>query len=48
MKLEDLDALRAEWEATFDGDAMPWGFEVGPEQVPIMRDCIARSPAGRR
>ena len=36
---EDLEALREPWEATFGG-TMPFGFEIGPEQVPMMRECI--------
>lgn len=21
---------------------MPWGFAIGPEQVPMLRECIAK------
>ena len=35
----DLDRIRLEWERIF-GEGMPWGFEVGPAQVPILRRCI--------
>lgn len=38
----DLEALRPEWEAAFDGAPMPMGFEVTPDQVPVLRKCIAR------
>ena len=38
----DLLALQDEWEAVFNGETMPWGFEVGPEQVPILRECIRK------
>ena len=36
----ELDELRNEWEAVF-GDGMPWGFGIGYDQIPILRQCIA-------
>ena len=36
---EDLDDLRELWENTF-GETMPYGFEVGPAQVPIMKEWL--------
>ena len=36
-----LEALRRDWERTF-GESMPFGFEIGPEQFPMMRECIRR------
>ena len=36
---EELEALREPWEATF-GEPMGFGFEIGPEQVPMMCECI--------
>ena len=38
---QDLEELRPEWERIFGG-AMPYGFEVGPGQVPMMRECIEK------
>ena len=35
----DLEALSPEWEAVF-GESIPMGFEIQPEQVPMMRQCI--------
>ena len=35
---EVLD-LMAEWQAIF-GEPMPWGFEVGENEIPILRQCI--------
>ena len=35
----DLVRLAPRWEKVF-GDTMPMGFEVGPEQVPIIERCI--------
>ena len=35
----DLDALAHAWAETF-GESLPMGFEVGPEQVPVMRECL--------
>ena len=46
---DDLEALRPQWEETF-GMTMPMGFEVTPDQVPIMRECIrtkSRDPLKR-
>lgn len=37
----DLDALREQWERVFE-ETMPYGFEIGPEQVPLMRECIEK------
>ena len=39
FSMDDLEALAPEWERVFGGP-MPMGFEIGPEQVPIMRQCI--------
>ena len=32
-----LEALRRDWERTF-GESMPFGFEIGPEQFPMIRE----------
>ena len=37
--MDDLFALAAEWEQVF-GESMPAGFEIGPSDVPLMRQCI--------
>ena len=37
----DLSALAPEWERIF-GKPMPRGFEVTPDQVPIIRECIEK------
>lgn len=37
--MDDLEALEPEWEKVF-GDMMPKGFEITPDQVPVMRQCI--------
>ena len=37
---DDLIALQAPWLATF-GEPMPFGFQIGPNQVPILRQCLA-------
>ena len=37
--LADLEALKPEWREVFD-EEMPFGFEIGPETVPLMRRCI--------
>ena len=39
ISVEDLDALREQWEAVF-GERMPWGFEIKEAQVPMLRRCI--------
>ena len=45
----DLLELQDEWEAVFNGDTMPWGFMIGPEQVPMLRECTrTRSQAPLR
>ena len=31
--------LEGKWYETF-GDSMPQGFGVGPEQIPILKECI--------
>ena len=36
---EGLEALREPWAEVF-GEPMGFGFEIGPEQVPMMRECI--------
>ena len=38
---EDLDDLAPEWERIF-GKEMPRGFVIGPDQVPIIRECIEK------
>ena len=35
----DLEALREPWAEVF-GEPMGFGFEIGPEQFPMMRECI--------
>lgn len=35
----DLDELREDWMAVF-GEGMPWGFEVGEQQIPLLRQCV--------
>ena len=42
---QDLEDLVPEWERIF-GEEMPRGFEVGPDQVPIMRECIEKRDRG--
>ena len=37
----DLSSLLLEWERIF-GKPMPRGFEVSPDQVPIIRECIEK------
>ncbi len=37
--LDELDTLRAEWEQEF-AEPMPWGFEIGLAQLPMMRQCL--------
>ena len=37
--MADPERLGPQWEKVF-GDTMPMGFEVGPEQVPIIERCI--------
>ena len=37
--IEDLVALRDEWRRVF-GESMGMGFEITPEQVPMMKKCI--------
>ena len=37
---DEFDELRDEWEAVF-GDGMPWGFGIGEEQLPLLRQCVA-------
>ncbi|MCY4607493.1 MAG: hypothetical protein OXD40_02695 [bacterium] len=39
--MTDLIALMPAWEKTF-GEDMPFGFEVRPAQVPIIKECIAK------
>ena len=36
---DDLLALAPEWERVF-GESMPFGFVIGPSDVPLMRQCI--------
>lgn len=38
---EVLELMEA-WEATF-GEQMPWGFEVGESEIPILRQCIEQN-----
>ena len=38
---QDLEVLVPDWERVFEVP-MPRGFEVGPDQVPIMRECIEK------
>ena len=33
---DDIIDLELLWKKAFDGDDMPRGFGVGPEQVPIL------------
>ncbi len=35
----DLEKLAPDWYRTF-GESMPMGFEVTPDQIDIIRDCI--------
>ena len=37
--IEDLVALRQDWERVF-GSSMPMGFEITPDQVPVIKKCI--------
>ena len=36
---ERLEQLREDWETVFE-EGMPWGFEIGEEQMPMLRECI--------
>lgn len=36
---KDLDALRESWRRIF-GEEMGYGFEIGPDQVPMMKECL--------
>ena len=38
---DDFMEMREDWEAIF-GESMPWGFEIGEDQIPILRQCIAK------
>ena len=38
---KDLEALRDEWWRVF-GESMGMGFEITPEQVPMMKECIEK------
>ena len=35
----DLDRIELEWERIF-GERMPWRFQIGPAQLPVLRRCI--------
>ena len=37
--IDDLIDLRDKWEEVF-GSPMPMGFEIGPNQVPILKKCL--------
>ena len=37
--MAELERLAPQWEEVF-GNTMPMGFEVGPEQAPIIERCI--------
>ena len=37
---EDLEAVRQQWQETF-GEQMPFGFEIGYDDIPLLRRCIA-------
>ena len=41
IDFEELDELREDWMAVF-GKSMPWGFEIGEEQIPLLRQCVER------
>ena len=41
IDFEELDELREDWFAVF-GESMPWGFEIGEEQIPLLRQCVER------
>ena len=43
---DDLMALRKPWEETF-GETMAYGFEIGPDDVPLLRQCIAEKSRER-
>ena len=36
----DMIPLEREWYEAFGDDSMPQGFGVGPEQIPILKECI--------
>lgn len=36
---DDLFDLAEPWEETF-GEALTYGFEIGPSQVPLLKRCI--------
>ncbi len=40
ITLEEHDALAKEWHGVF-GEEMPWGFGISPNEVPVLRQCIA-------
>ena len=35
----DMTPLEGKWYETF-GEPMPQGFGVGPEQIPLIKECI--------
>ncbi len=40
ISVREHEVLAAEWYEMF-GESMPWGFVIGPSQVPMLRQCIA-------
>ncbi len=38
---KDLEDLRDDWFRLF-GESMPMGFEITPEHVPMMKECIKK------
>ena len=38
--LDDLEALQPGWLETF-GEDLPFGFEIQPAQVPMLRQCLS-------
>ena len=37
----DIEALRDQWDELF-GEPVPMGWQIGPAQVPILRECIKK------
>ena len=38
---QDLEILVPDWERIF-GETLPRGFVIGPDQVPMVRECIEK------
>ena len=38
--MDDLFALEPEWYEVFPDYELAMGFEIGPDQVPLLKECI--------